>query len=79
MQTVVTFKGDKREIIINFNLNVESGELDYNVNINPPIEKDSTFDLETHLADVLLGALLKPQSTKEDSSLESETEQIITE
>ena len=58
MQTVVTFKGDKREIVIDFNLDEETGELNYNVNVNPPINPGDSFNLETHLADTFLGARL---------------------
>jgi hypothetical protein len=71
MQTVVTFKGDKREIIIDFNLDEETGELNYNVNVNPPINPDDSFNLETHLADTFLGALIGPQES-EDMEVEAE-------
>lgn len=80
MQTVVTFKGDKREIVIDFNLDEETGELNYNVNVNPPIKPDDSFNLETHLADAFLGALIGPQESKdmeveaEESEEESEEE-----
>ena len=71
MQTVVTFKGDKREIVIDFNLDEETGELNYNVNVNPPINLDDSFNLETHLADTFLGALIGPQES-EDMEVEAE-------
>jgi hypothetical protein len=71
MQTVVTFKGDKREIVIDFNLDEETGELNYNVNVNPPINPDDSFNLETHLADTFLGALIGPQES-EDMEVEAE-------
>lgn len=71
MQTVVTFKGDKREIVIDFNLDEETGELNYNVNVNPPINPDDSFNLETHLADTFLGALIGPQES-EDMEMETE-------
>lgn len=71
MQTVVTFKGDKREIVIDFNLDEETGELNYNVNVNPPISPDDSFNLETHLADAFLGALIGPQES-EDMEMETE-------
>lgn len=71
MQTVVTFKGDKREIVIDFNLDEETGELNYNVNVNPPINPDDSFNLETHLADTFLGALIGPQES-EDMEIEAE-------
>lgn len=71
MQTVVTFKGDKREIVIDFILDEETGELKYNVDINPPINSDDPFNLETHLADTLLGALIGSQES-EDMEMETE-------
>lgn len=72
MQTVVTFKGDKREIVIDFNLDEETGELNYNVNVNPPINPDDSFNLETHLADAFLGALIGPQESEDMEIEESE-------
>ena len=74
MQTVVTFKGDKREIVIDFNLDEETGELNYNVNVNPPINPDDSFNLETHLADTFLGALIGPQESEDMETEESEEE-----
>jgi hypothetical protein len=71
MQTVVTFKGDKREIVIDFNLDEETGELNYNVNVNPPINPGDSFNLETHLADTFLGALIGSQES-EDMEVEAE-------
>lgn len=75
MQTVVTFKGDKREIVIDFNLDEETGELNYNVNINPPINPDDSFNLETHLADTFLGALINSQES-EDMEIEESEEEV---
>lgn len=74
MQTVVTFKGDKREIIIDFNLDKETGELNYNVNVNPPINPNDSFNLETHLADMFLGALIGPQESEDVESEDMEIE-----
>lgn len=74
MQTVVTFKGDKREIVIDFNLDEETGELNYNVNVNPPINPGDSFNLETHLADTFLGALIGPQESEDMESEDMEIE-----
>ena len=50
MQTKVTFKGEKREINMDFNLN-EDGTLDYNVTVEPEITpEDDATELETRLA-----------------------------
>ena len=57
MQTKVTFKGEKREINMDFNLN-EDGTLDYNVTVEPEITpEDDATELETHLAFIFLKTL----------------------
>lgn len=64
MQTKVTFKGEKREIDMDFNLN-EDGTLDYNVNVNPELTpEDDATELETRLAFIFLKTL------EEDTSQE---------
>lgn len=71
MQTVVTFKGNSREIIINFKVDEETGELMYNINVDPPLMENGEFNLETHLADIFMGALLDPTvSNAEDTNTE---------
>ena len=74
MQTVVTFKGDKREIVIDFNLDEETGELNYNVNVDPPINPNDSFNLETHLADTFLGTLIGSQESEDMETEESKEE-----
>ena len=57
MQTKVTFKGEKREINMDFNL-LEDGSLDYNVNVDPEISpEDDATELETRLAFIFLKTL----------------------
>jgi hypothetical protein len=57
MQTKVTFKGEKREINMAFNLN-EDGTLDYNVTVNPELTpEDDAAELETRLAFIFLKTL----------------------
>ena len=61
MQTAtVTFKGEKREINMTFNLN-EEGTLDYNVTINPELTpEDDAMELETRLSYIFLKTLEGP-------------------
>lgn len=57
MQTKVTFKGEKREINMDFNLN-EDGTLDYNVTADPELTpEDDAAELETRLAFIFLKTL----------------------
>lgn len=57
MQTKVTFKGEKREINMGFNLN-EDGTLDYNVTVEPDLTpEDDATELETRLAFIFLKTL----------------------
>lgn len=57
MQTKVTFKGEKREINMDFSLN-EDGTLDYNVTVDPELtSEDDATELETRLAFIFLKTL----------------------
>ena len=57
MQTKVTFKGEKREINMDFSLN-EDGTLDYNVTVDPDLTpEDDATELETRLAFIFLKTL----------------------
>ena len=57
MQTKVTFKGEKREINIDFSLN-EDGTLDYNATVEPELTpEDDAMELETRLAFIFLKTL----------------------
>lgn len=56
-KTTVVFKGEKREINMNFEL-MEDGTLDYNVNVDPELTpEDDTMELETRLAFIFLKTL----------------------
>ena len=61
MQTAtVTFKGEKREINMTFNL-TEEGTLDYNVSVSPEITpEDDAMELETRLSYIFLKTLEGP-------------------
>lgn len=58
MQKVtVVFKGDVREITMNFSL-MEDGTLDYGVNVKPELTpEDDAVELETKLSYIFLKAL----------------------
>ena len=57
MQTKVTFKGEKREIDMSFEL-AEDDLLDYSVNVNPELTpEDDAMELETRLAFIFLKTL----------------------
>ena len=61
MQTAtVTFKGEKRENNMTFDL-TEEGTLDYNVTINPELSpEDDAMELETRLSYIFLKTLEGP-------------------
>ena len=57
MQTKVTFKGEVREITMDFNLN-EDNTLDYNITVDPELTpEDDATELETRLAFIFLKTL----------------------
>jgi hypothetical protein len=59
-KATVTFKGEKREIVMTFELNDE-GTLDYNVLLNPELSpEDDAMELETRLSYILLKTLEGP-------------------
>lgn len=56
-KTTVVFKGEKREISMNFEL-LEDGTLDYGVTVNPELTpEDDATELETRLAFIFLKIL----------------------
>jgi len=56
-KTTVVFKGEKREISMNFEL-LEDGTFDYGVVVNPELTpEDDTTELETRLAFIFLKTL----------------------
>lgn len=71
-----TFVSDERKITINFVHNVETETLDYNVNVEPPINEGDPVDLATIFADKFLGSLIAPdiEVIPEEDSVEDESE-----
>lgn len=61
-KTIVTFKDDNRIITMNFVHNLETGELDYNVTMEPQLEEGESLDLVTILADKFISSLLPDES-----------------
>ena len=56
-KATVTFKGEKREINMTFDL-TEEGALDYNVTVNPELaSEDDAMELETRLSYIFLKTL----------------------
>lgn len=56
-KTTVVFKGEKRDISMNFEL-LEDGTLDYGVTVNPELTpEDDATELETRLAFIFLKTL----------------------
>lgn len=56
-KATVTFKGEKREIDMTFEL-LEDGTLDYNVSVNPELApEDDALELETRLSFIFLKTL----------------------
>lgn len=74
-KVTATFKGENREIIVNFELNHETGDLNYQVQVTPPFEDENSINnggLEVYLANMFLGALQMPAELNYDDA-ESET------
>lgn len=60
METVIaTFKGDNNEIVIKFDYNKETSELDYDFVKVPEIKNPEESDLVTVLANYLLNSLVQ--------------------
>lgn len=60
METVIaTFKGDNNEIVIKFDYNKETSELDYDFVKVPEIKNVEESDLVTVLANYLLNSLVQ--------------------
>ena len=69
-KAVVTFKGANREITINFEHNVENGNLDYNVAVEPPFTSEDEINndgIATYLANIFLQSLTVPAEFVEDA------------
>ena len=62
-KVTVIFKGENREIVTNFELNTETGDLNYQVQVTPPFEDENAIangGLEIYLANIFLGSLQMP-------------------
>lgn len=62
-KVTVTFKGENREIVANFELNQDTGNLDYQVMIDPPFETEDDINnggLTVYLANMFLASLQTP-------------------
>lgn len=69
-KTTVTFKDDNREIVINFELNEETTDLNYSVIVNPPFENEDAINgggLAVYLANTFLGSLQTPGEFTENA------------
>lgn len=77
-KVTVTFKGENREITTNFELNTETGDLNYQVQVTPPFEDENAIangGLEVYLANMFLGSLQMPAELNYDDA-EVETDEI---
>ena len=70
-KVTVTFKGENREIVVNFELNNETGDLNYQVQVTPPFEDENAIangGLDVYLANMFLGALQMPAELNYDDA-----------
>ena len=76
-KVTTTFKGENREITVNFELNKETGDLNYQVQVTPPFVNESDLQnggLEVYLANMFLGSLQVPAELNYDDA-EIETDE----
>ena len=81
-KTTVTFKGENREIMINFELAEETGDLNYQVQVTPPFEDEDAINnggLTIYLANMFLGSLQTPAEFVDDENVTPDAEDINTE
>ena len=72
-KVTVTFKGENREINANFELNAETGDLNYQVTVDPPFETEDDINnggLTVYLANIFLGSLQTPAEFVPDENVE---------
>ena len=70
-KVTVIFKGENREIATNFELNAETGDLNYQVQVTPPFEDENAIangGLEVYLANIFLGSLQMPAELNNDDA-----------
>lgn len=81
-KTTVTFKGENREIVVNFELTEETGDLNYQVQVTPPFEDEDAINnggLTIYLANMFLGSLQTPAEFVDDENITPDAEDINTE
>ena len=81
-KTTVTFKGENREIVVNFELTEETGDLNYQVHVTPPFEDEDAINnggLTIYLANMFLGSLQTPAEFVDDENVTPDAEDINTE
>lgn len=72
-KVTVTFKGENREIDVNFELNQETADLNYQVTVDPPFESEDDINnggLVVYLANIFLGSLQTPAEFISDENVE---------
>lgn len=72
-KVTVTFKGENREIGVNFELNQETADLNYQVTVDPPFETEDDINnggLVVYLANIFLGSLQTPAEFVSDENVE---------
>lgn len=72
-KVTVTFKGENREINANFELNAETGDLNYQVTVDPSFESEDDINnggLVVYLANMFLGSLQTPAEFVSDENVE---------
>lgn len=70
-KVTTTFKGENREITVNFELNKETGDLNYQVQVTPPFVDETDLQnggLEVYLANMFLGSLQVPAEFNNDDA-----------
>lgn len=81
-KTTVTFKGENREIVVNFELTEETGDLNYQVQVTPPFEDEDAINnggLTIYLANMFLGSLQTPAEFVDDENTTQDAEDTNTE
>lgn len=72
-KVTVTFKGENREIGVNFELNQETADLNYQVTVDPSFESEDDINnggLVVYLANMFLGSLQTPAEFVSDENVE---------
>ena len=70
-KVTTTFKGENREITVNFELNKETGDLNYQVQVTPPFADEADLQnggLEVYLANMFLSSLQVPAELNYDDA-----------